>query len=592
MTNSSGLSRRTLLYGTAATTPFWRVTLPTAAAAADASNSTSSDQGYVDESPLTFGEMIALDPPKILAEGRSPPARDEKAWNDLLLKFLEQYSVFADVEKSTQSGQELFGLQLNHRTKRIDNDFKYSDTKSAAFNPFRVETLMNQVADLLDRCLATKKEWEDNATKGANLFLDVIKFIREERVENDEIAEGKFILPYQTSNAESSSNMTDMKSLGEAQRIYSEAAFVAPYSEEQRKKYFAASQLLALAPYGISQAAMNYEFVWMGSKVKLWEHARDAADVMVNYDWWSKHVSFAGQIAQNQMQLASKAVLQQGLSFKTGWDVQNIRFQKRRTRITRQMNEAKVALATLKGGSLNFAERMSGAARRFQEDFTDALDRFVSLQQGMEAIYGVRLEVPKSISLVVAGQALSFSDAPDVTEAPLDGYVTFVRSAISKVLRIIDSDQQFTLGRSLRAMIPDDAWAKGVSEGGVWKLSLNRDDFDGYRYPRIRGIAVFADWENAPNLLQIRLTPPRQSFTRDSRDQWRPLDQGHLPACQVGNVGFRESNRLPDTVGAQVLFNSSPIGEWEVRIVGMRSPRGLQSLSDIQIEWQLAAQIG
>jgi hypothetical protein len=95
-----------------------------------------------------------------------------------------------------------------------------------------------------------------------------------------------------------------------------------------------------------------------------------------------------------------------------------------------------------------------------------------------------------------------------------------------------------------------------------------------------------------PNdILNIKVTPPAQSFTRSAVGAWRPLDQTHLPACQAGNVGFRESNRAPDASGTQVLFNSSPVGDWEFQIVGRRGNVDLDNLADLSIEWQLAAQI-
>jgi hypothetical protein len=153
--------------------------------------------------------------------------RDNEKWKTLLKDFLDQYSVFMDQEPiSTLFGlgtkqahtysPGMFTLEVNNRVRRIDAGFTYHKVSPPAFNHFRVETLMNQVADLLDRCLAIKREWEENSTKSPNLFIDVIKFVRDQMIQDDEIANGLFTTPYSSSTANSESNAKEIGHLRNA----------------------------------------------------------------------------------------------------------------------------------------------------------------------------------------------------------------------------------------------------------------------------------------------------------------------------------------------------------------------------------------
>jgi hypothetical protein len=424
------------------------------------------------------------------------------------------------------------------------------------------------------------------------LFLDVIKFIREERVEDDEISQGKFVVPYEISYSGSSANISDMKYLDWdiGHLIFDRATFSASYDEDKKKTFSSAAQITAIAPYAVRPMS-TAQYTWNGSTIKLYERVQNASVVLSNYEWWSRYVTFALPIAQNQMQRAAKGVLQNGLVAKVTWDIQNVLFQKRRTRIGRQVNEAKIKFATIKGGSLNFVERMLGAGERFDADFTDALDRFNSLRKGMLAIYDLESDPPDIIESIMSGKAVSFSESPKLDEPPLDAYVAYVRTAIARVLRIIDADQQFTIGRSIRNSISEDQWNFGLANGGVRTISIGQQDtsLSDICLPRVRGISVFSEWQSTSDVLEVSLIPPRESFTRRGAGQWRSLDQSHLPPCKVGNVG-RESNRPPSTAGTQVLFNCSPIGNWQLKVLSVRNRTPLDQLKDIVIEWQLAGQ--
>jgi hypothetical protein len=162
MSISSGLNRRNLLRRTAAavTTPIWSYGTSTQVVAAEATPPplAVADSIDVDEPPVSAEQLLMGDISKILTDGRVPPARDQTAWTELLEAFFEQYSVFIDPKEPTQPGEALFSLETNLRVKRIDELFTYTPTQSANYNSFRVESLMNKVADLLDRCLGAKRE--------------------------------------------------------------------------------------------------------------------------------------------------------------------------------------------------------------------------------------------------------------------------------------------------------------------------------------------------------------------------------------------------------------------------------------------------
>jgi hypothetical protein len=78
----------------------------------------------------------------------------------------------------------------------VDNGFKYAgNAAESEFSYFHVETLLNQVADLLDRCILEREKFEDESTRAAKLALEVKEFLTNDSLLRSLIRDGLFKLP-------------------------------------------------------------------------------------------------------------------------------------------------------------------------------------------------------------------------------------------------------------------------------------------------------------------------------------------------------------------------------------------------------------
>jgi hypothetical protein len=209
---------------------------------------------------------------------------------------------------------------------------------------------------------------------------------------------------------------------------------------------------------------------------------------------------------------------------------------------------------------------------------------------GLTDIYGISLgDQPSIASLVTRSR-----DSPpsnDVANTPLDEYVIFTRNAIASVLRLIDSDQQFSLFRSIRSSVGEESWGKGKATR-KWTFTISESDFSGLHSVRVRSILAFAQWAKEPGIAALELKVPRQSNFRGGADELRSVDQSRVPTAVIGNVSFRESVRQSDLGGSQVLFNCAPMGEWTVEVVDVQPSRthSIEGIEDIQVQIQVVAQ--
>jgi len=182
------------------------------------------------------------------------------------------------------------------------------------------------------------------------------------------------------------------------------------------------------------------------------------------------------------------------------------------------------------------------------------------------------------------------ADPAKLSESPLDNYVAFVGEQIGRVLRLIDRDQQFTVTKSVRSVVGEEAWNRGKADRR-WKFSLNKDGFREMCNVRLRGVLASAEWTGRDGLLELTLRPPAKAVNISDSGSERAVDQSHLPPCYIGNVGTRNSVRPSDAGGAQVFYNASPLGEWALEVSSITSRnQSLEEIDDIYLTLQLVVQ--
>ena len=161
---------------------------------------------------------------------------------------------------------------------------------------------------------------------------------------------------------------------------------------------------------------------------------------------------------------------------------------------------------------------------------------------------------------------------PTQNESPdyFDQCHIWTRDAIQWLIRFARQEQSFVYPISVRLALGDDMWDKGIKKAD-WKVPVPRDLFAGMAHVRIRGVSLFSEsclLCNDDRLWQVELKPPATSQILHASGTWVELDQSHVPPARCFRVCHRQSQREPDVVAVSAWHNVSPIGEWQIKILG------------------------
>ena len=457
------------------------------------------------------------------------------------------------------------------------------------FRFWHVEPLLNQAADLLDRCIRERTAYFELRAKWMDLKLDMVEFSMLQAVHDDEVAAGWYTLPSEQSLPEERATAVTLRrnqqAASELDQTIAEYADVAAIGNE--------AGLIAKASSWNTYQRHHTEGLDKGS-LKVDANADTETGGAERKVDFLKRLS-AAQSARGASATRISAVAQQllmkgaseasaeqldGRRFKAEWDLLDIAFRRRRSEAAIYVNELKRS-ATLPGGPFDYVTQLRQIRDRIRRDWSDAFARLTVARVGLEQL--LHISVP----------GFPAPDRNDSGDA-IDTSIHWVRSAIRELQAFSQTDQHYVWTFSVRSRVGESAWRTAIdgSAGGAFgvEFRINATDFPDQRLVRLRGLsASIGSKSSALGKVVVRI--PRRAASWDvsvnpSDDEATAIDQSQAPPIRQSRVRAFHDNRAEDVVGASAVLNLSPISDprfggeadWRITLEPTDVPDGIDDL--------------
>lgn len=498
------------------------------------------------------------------------------------------------------------------------------------YSPLRVEPLLDQSIDILERALRLRAEYDALAVKLFDAQSDVDNLKRENDVQKDEDDSGYNKLPFQQSSADvtAAENYIDPVApandpIGDVSNdIYTKATSlkaVTQFIEQFRAQLEWAASREAGAmrgPFTADETAnktITTEAFWPMP----YPPAQGNPNIPRALDWLAQVSADYQQKCADTLDLARayialhQATTQLGTKSgdptqATGLYAKQLMDQKsaaykvqRRQNLATQWQDKLDAIADA-NGPLNFQSAMVPLAARYGSDFGDAVSRVTQAAIGLQKLYRYDLTQnplplydPDHLGTISIGPQQGNDHLPGPR---FDQWIIWVRNAVNWLIRFKQTDQQIVVPVSVKTVIKDD-W-KNFKSGTITTLPLDPlpNVPDSLRNVRLRGISVFASFSSDADPagpLQVIVTPPSSSFCiyqDDPTATHQPIpSQDKVRPCFAGRVLPRSVPQTSDLLGADDLYNAGPYGNWMIQMLSPKDAVG--DLQDVEIDLLLVVQI-
>jgi len=521
-------------------------------------------------------QMMAAIQGHPIPDGKSPlPPIDSAAFNGIV-KSADTISmaVQAGGKAPIPFPTEFLPIDTNVHT---DPDFGLDVISSAGaqFRFWQLESLLDQAADLLDRCARERTDYDQLRAQWAKLFLEVTEFEQLEAIHEDEIAHGWYTVVHDQSSA-------DLAALKEL--IKPVSGNIGWPNVDQNQGYLATS---AIAKAGFNALRSTPQ---LGSLHE--EAGHLGTEGTINEGRIVDELGFKIQEFDLAAQAASTNALISGRQAKESFDNADIDFRRRRSTSAVVTNELKKKLMSDPGGPYNYIEQGKPIRKRFMRDFRDAYLRLLAANDGLKKILDLTVPIP---------------DFPFVTPQTgasgiFDRALLWNREAIRMLIALGQSDQGYVLSLSLKTLL-GRTWNSQIAAGGSpisFSFDFPATRLQGQRLTRLRGVSAFVVKKSGANgVWHLTVRPPKSAVGPDGPGA-SPLIQ-NVPTVHLGSVDIRNSQQPAETVGTVVLRNVSLVGHpsaaaedrmWKVEADPLSSTGDhfSDAVDDIEIEFRIVTQ--
>lgn len=470
-----------------------------------------------------------------------------------------------------------------------------------------VDTLLNQAADLIDRCMATRREHTELAYRALDLQLAIDEIEAASQIEAAERAAGLFTLPALESGRQLDkislqlNTNHDLRVLIDTrlnqeleptilEQLQRSAACAALASTTERFEPKSATPGLTIDPtlrrfpcpepthndftnsdHASASAVKHFQF-------SLQETLFNARSIRLSNDAREKELTAERDVLQPRHE----------------WNKASIQFREARFALAQRLAKEKGLALRNRDGAFNFDSKAQAAAVRLCADLNDAVERITAAAEGLDTLFGYIVALPQG---------------PDPSRphdgVDLDALYLWLRNALAFLVAFQLRDQIVTLPVSLRTLIGDAAWDAGVATGS-WSVDLSPDRLVSasvlpvsFHCARLRSVAATVatdptlDTRPDVGAWQLLLEAPREAkYLPLTASAWIDVHQEAVNRCMLGRVERPQSARPVDRGGGDALFNLSPFGRWHLACSNV-STAGVKRalLRDIVLEFQMACRL-
>lgn len=515
-----------------------------------------------------------------IIEAQQNFVRDENQWQKIVEYLQNEFGLSENQAKP-----------LNQKFFAIDTDFKFNaEDKDKEYSIFHVEYLLDHAADLLDRGIRDRAEWNELAVKAFNLGAELTQFFELDKVHQEEIKAGFYSLPYEESVAEADAeNASASKNRTAYDKLNDICGNKFSDKEIDRQKALAGIQgtVSKLATYAKqSDETRSLEYMDLGrdgvfpeGSQAISTQAQIIAEYITDANMQLEKDSYLSQKDSADAVASASKIRAETLEKRKVYEEKNIQFRRNRTEISKNIQELRAKAATSTKGILNYVERMTPIKNRFDRDFREAIACLIPAYEGLTKIYGYN------------GAPLPSTDSTHF----FDDSLLWVRDAINWIVRFTQRDQNYVLSISVKILSND--WEQG-KQNGKWTFEIptnfefadDNDFYKGQRHVRMRGVSAFVETSNDnAGVWQVMIIPPKTSTCTHLSGDDEALDQTDVPPCRLGRVSNRDNVREIDVAGVSTLHNISPFGKWEITLSNIsRLSSAVQEIEDIQIDMHFA----
>lgn len=243
----------------------------------------------------------------------------------------------------------------------------------------------------------------------------------------------------------------------------------------------------------------------------------------------------------------------------------------------KDVHDAKIQAMNAAGGALNFSEQSNALLEQMQIDYDDAVLRLEAANVGLKNFFGY-------------GHGNGEEDL--AKPYSLDGLVSWARKSVAWMIAFNHKDQSATSIISIRERA-GEKWGKlveAIKNGNEYEMMFQWDGgaLKGASCVRVTGISAAYIGDYPLHLFKLRIQLPIHAISRQ-HGQEVTLEQ-ELPACVIGEVRHINASQEPETVGGFSLRNASPLGNntaagfWQVNLSNaLPGPNPNLNLQDIII---------
>lgn len=396
------------------------------------------------------------------------------------------------------------------------------------FRPWHVEALLNQAADLIDKCLGELREYSSLVYSWNQFQIDL-------RAQQEELDE-------------------DKKRAGYIEGV--------------------------LPPSGLRQGYFGRDLVIAEARQTFFTQSRPAFDsarahTQQLYTHWSNnldlregqaaHIS-AGQNSSEKEVENLERTMNEGLTNQyIAWATSDMAYNKHLLDLRSKALASKRELSNEKGPLA--LEWQSGLVfSRVKQNYEDALNRACVAKVGLDKFYGYkgRNEIPPPPT----------EPTGNPVELDVTNLAIWIRTSIAWLVAYQQLDQAFTRVVSVRSLLTEDTWEELTSAEDRFSISvmLPAELFANHENVRMRGVgaSLLGEAGSVPWTLIIGL-PKKAVYQRLTESE--KVDQDDLPTCLLGRVENRRVPRPLEISGLISLMNASPIGQatsggsWSLEII-------------------------
>jgi len=402
-----------------------------------------------------------------------------------------------------------------------------------------VEALLNQAADLLDRCLLERARYESLLSQAASLDFALRAEEETSLIDNQKLREG--FLHFAREDAElRSDRLAGMQQF--VDQAHNELVAVDEHNQEEAVHASSADKSRAKAEIQLHEITRK--------RHNLEKELADREIVRVNHFGANEQIRVEEELERMQIELLSAS-----------------------TKLLADKKESR-----LKDGALAFQSQAERSLDHVVRDYVDAADRLVVAAEGLRLIYGYCEESEISRPWTTASIdafAENFKRVVAGSPAALDDAVAWVRGAIRFLAAFSQNDQTVTVTVSLQRSAA--AVFSTLLKGKPVSFPMARELFTDYTYVRLRGLSASLRLKTAaPFPVRCVVTLPSDAefiITDDEGgEKTKPVQQGTMPACTLGRVIDSRIPVAPEVCGQISLMNASPIGRkdgannWGIRM--------------------------